>query len=110
MTEVTGQYVDDPHAELIRKVAWLRWAALVETASYALLLVAWAAQSPMGKALMGSIHGMTWLAFVAMLVGVLRPMRWGWRWAALVVLTGPIGAVLVYERIRRHGVPAGARA
>jgi hypothetical protein len=29
---------------------------------------------------------------------------------AVAIVTGPIGAVIVYETIRRHGVPVDSRA
>jgi len=28
-----------------------------------------------------------------------------WGYVAVVIVTGPIGGLLVWERIRRHGVP-----
>ena len=102
--------VDDRHEELVRKVAWLRYVALIETVTYLVLLVAWLGGSELGTSFAGSVHGMVWLAFVAMLLGVQRPMRWTWPWVILVIVTGPIGALVVYARIRRHGVPLDARA
>ena len=109
--EPTGvEAVDDRHGELVRKVAWLRYVALIETVTYLILLVAWIGGSEMGTSLAGSVHGMVWLAFVAMVLGVRRPMCWTWLWVVVVVVTGPIGALVVYARVRRHGVPADARA
>jgi len=104
------EYVDDRHGELVRKVVWLRVVALTETVTYLVLLAAWISGNLTGKSVAGSVHGMVWLAFVAMLVGVRRPMGWSWAWVAVGVATGPIGALLVYGRIRRAGVPANAHA
>lgn len=103
------EYVDDRHGELERKVAWLRVVALIETVTYLVLLVAWISGNAYGKSLAGSVHGMVWLAFVAMEVGVRKPMGWTWAWVGATVVTGPIGALMVYGRIRRSGVPASAR-
>ncbi|HZQ27076.1 MAG TPA: DUF3817 domain-containing protein [Acidimicrobiales bacterium] len=104
------EYVDDPHAELVRKVAWLKWGSIIETVSYLLLLTFWLSGHDLLTAMVGSLHGMIWMGFVGMLVGLRVPMRWTWTWVALAVVTGPIGAVLVYERIRRQGVPEDATA
>jgi hypothetical protein len=104
------EYVDDPHAELVRKVAWLKVGAAIETVSYLLLLWAWLGGHPVLTSIVGSLHGMIWMGFVGMLVGLRRPMAWTWGWIALGIVTGPIGAVIVYERIRRQGVPDDAVA
>ena len=45
-------------------------------------------------------------AFAAMVIFIAKDMRWRWTFVAVALLTGPIGrSVLVYERIRREGVP-----
>jgi hypothetical protein len=59
---------------------------------------------------MGFFHGWIFLAFAAMVVFIARPMRWSWAFVAVALLTGPIGSILVYERIRRGGVPQAAIA
>jgi hypothetical protein len=104
------EYADDPHGELVRKVAWLRWAAAIETVTYLLLLWAWLSGHDAAKALAGSVHGMVWTGFVAMLLGLRVPMGWTWEWVVAMVVTGPVGAVIVFERLRRRGVPADAVA
>ena len=103
------EYVDDPHAEFVRKVGWLTKTALIETVSYVLLLWAWLGGHQLTSRILGSVHGMIWLAFVAMLLEARRPMRWTWNYVAFVIITGPVGAVAAYERIRRQGIPADAR-
>lgn len=100
------EVLDDPRSQLVRKVAWIRWVAVVETISYLLLLGFWLSGHDLGVKLVGSLHGTIWMGFVGMLFGVERPMGWTRKYLALVILTGPVGAVLVHERIRRHGVPA----
>jgi hypothetical protein len=105
-----GEIVTDPHAEFVRKIGWLRAVAIVETVSYLLLLWAWLGHHPILTAAIGSLHGLIWTGFVAMLLEARRPMGWTWAWVVAAVVTGPVGAVLVYERLRRQGIPEGARA
>jgi hypothetical protein len=106
---VEAQYLDDPHAQFVRKIAWLKWTALIETVSYSLLLWAWLGGHDVVRAIVGSLHGMIWLGFVAMLLEARRPMNWTWAYTVFAVATGPLGALVVFERIRREGVPEGAR-
>jgi integral membrane protein len=108
--EAQYEYIDDPHAQFVRKVGWLRKVAVVETVSYLILLYAWLGGHDILKAVVGSLHGMIWVGFVAMLLEARRPMRWTWAYVAVAVVTGPVGAALVYERLRRQGIPDDARA
>jgi integral membrane protein len=103
-------FADDTSTELERKVAWLKWVALVETVSYAILLFFWLGGNDIGTKLTGAIHGQIFLLFAAMVFGVRKPMGWTWGFFAVAVLTGPIGAVVVYSRILREGVPEELRA
>ena len=110
MPDLAGRtaVADSPGAELRRKVSALRGVCVVETATFVLLWVCIFAGSLIGKELLGSIHGMTFLAFAAMTLGVAQPMAWSRPYVVAVVVLGPVGAVLVYERIRRQGVPPEA--
>jgi hypothetical protein len=104
-------FADDPRSELDRKAQQLQWVAAIETVSYALLFFFWAIlHSVVGTSLMGFFHGWIFLAFAAMVIFIARPMRWTWKFVAVALLTGPVGSVLVYERIRREGVPRPATA
>lgn len=99
-------FVDDPTSELERKAKALSVVALVETLTYLLLVYFWLiVPSDAGKAIVGSVHGMVWMAFCAMVLMITPPMRWSWWYAVAVIVTGPIGALMVWSRIRRHGVP-----
>ncbi len=99
-------YVDDPTTELERKAKALSVVALTETVTYCVLFYFWLVQpNDVGKALTGSVHGMIWLAFCAMVIMIAKEMEWTWGYVALVIVTGPVGGLLVWERIRRHGVP-----
>jgi integral membrane protein len=104
-------FADDTSSELERKVKTLKVAAVLETCSYLLLFYFWAiAGNDIGTKLTGAIHGQFFLLFAAMVFGVRKPMRWSWEFFAVAVLTGPIGAIVVWERIRREGVPEELRA
>jgi hypothetical protein len=103
-------FADDPGSELQRKAQSLSWVCVTETITYAVLFAFWVSGNRAGTAVTGSIHGIVVLAFAAMVIMISHDMGWTWRYVGLVVLTGPIGAILVFERIRRHGVPQRARA
>jgi hypothetical protein len=44
-------------------------------------------------------------AFGLMMLTIFRAMGWSWKFLVLSIVTGPIGAVIVYERVRREGAP-----
>ncbi|HEX7521516.1 MAG TPA: DUF3817 domain-containing protein [Acidimicrobiia bacterium] len=98
-------FADDTSTELERKARALQWVAIVETASYGVLLAFWIAAMPVGIAVTGSVHGMIFLAFAAMVIMITPAIHWSWWFTALVLVTGPIGALIVFERLRREGVP-----
>lgn len=93
------EFADDPGGELKRKADWLKWAALIETVSYCFLFYFWVDGHVAGKAVTGSVHGTLWLAFAAMLVMITPEIRWSWGYAALALLTGPIGGIIVFARL-----------
>ena len=95
-------FVDDTSSELERKSKALSVMALFESVTYCVLFYFWiVSPSVAGKALAGFVHGLVWLAFVAMTVIIRPDIGWTWGYTALVVLTGPIGGILVFIRIRR---------
>jgi hypothetical protein len=102
-------FADDTSTELERKADALKWVSLVETLSYVGLAAFWLSGHKGGTAIFGSLHGMIFLAFAAMVVMITRAMEWTWLFAAIALVTGPFGSLLVYERIRRQGVPERAR-
>ena len=99
-------FADDAVTEAERMAGALKIVALVETVSYLLLAYFWLiAQSDTGTKIVGSVHGTIWMAFVAMVVIIKPKIGWSWGYVALVVLTGPIGGVLVFARLQMEGVP-----
>jgi integral membrane protein len=104
------EFADDTRSELERKAEQLKWVALIETASYVLLFLFWAVlQNDIGTKLMGFFHGWIFIAFAVMVIWIWPSMGWRWYWIPLALLTGPIGGILVYEKIRRDGVPIERR-
>lgn len=103
-------YADESTTELERKVKTMRWVCVVETISYCVLLGVWIAGSRLGVELAGSLHGTIFLAFAAMTFGLMKPLGWTWRFIAAALLTGPIGSLIVLQRLRRDPVPARASA
>ncbi len=95
-------FADDTSSELERKAKALMFIALFETVTYLLLFYFWiVSPNDAVKAVVGFFHGLVWMAFVAMTVIIRPDIGWTWGYTALVVLTGPIGGVLVWWRLHR---------
>ncbi|MFZ4516022.1 MAG: DUF3817 domain-containing protein [Acidimicrobiia bacterium] len=102
-------FAGDRGGELRRKARSLEWICTLECASY-LILLAWWIPKLLGNdsltvlagvRIMGFLHGFIVMAFAAMVLMITPALRWKWWWSALMILLGPIGAVLVFERLRR---------
>lgn len=111
-------FADDPSSELERKAKALKFVALFETLTYLLLAYFWlVARNGAVKAVVGFFHGLVWMTFVAMTVIIRPDLGWTWGYTALVVVTGPVGGVLVWWRLRTtpravlvpHRSPSGDR-
>jgi hypothetical protein len=99
-------YADETTTELERKARALSWTALTETCTYLILFYFWIiSPNVAGKAIAGSVHGMIWLAFCAMVIMITPEIGWSWKYSVAVIVLGPIGGIMVWERIRREGVP-----
>lgn len=80
----------------------LVWLSILETISFLALLGVMAVGSEAGVSSVGLIHGLLFAGY-AIVVWVWREgLGWSLRFAALAILTGPIGAVLALERLRRE--------
>lgn len=94
-------FADDASSELERKSKALKFMALFETVTYALLFYFWAiAPNDVVKAVVGFFHGLVWMAFVSMVVLIREEIGWTWGYTVLVVVTGPVGGVMVWWRLR----------
>ena len=102
-------FAGDTTTELERKLGPLKVVCILETITYLLLLIMWLGlHSGIGTLMVASVHGMVSTAFGLMMIFIFRPMGWSWKFLVVSIVTGPIGAVIVYERVRREGVPAHA--
>ena len=107
-------FADDTSSELERKARALSVFALLETVSYCTLFYFWViAPNDVVKAIVGFFHGLIWMAFVAMAVIITPAIGWTWLYTTVVVVTGPIGGIMVWVRLRRTPravlVPAPSR-
>jgi hypothetical protein len=94
-------FADDQSSELERKAKTLKFMALFETVTYLLLFYFWVVSPNVAvKAVVGFFHGLVWMAFVAMVVLIREEIGWTWGYTALVVVTGPIGGIMVWWRLR----------
>jgi hypothetical protein len=95
-------FADDPSSELERKAKALKVMALVETVTYLTLFWFWIVQpNDAVKAVVGFFHGLIWLAFAAMTVIIAPAIGWSWLYVAVVIVTGPIGGLMVFARLTR---------
>ncbi|HEY3832065.1 MAG TPA: DUF3817 domain-containing protein [Acidimicrobiia bacterium] len=100
------QYADDPRTELDRKAQQLRWTALVETVGYAGLFycfVIW--QNSAATKIFGFFHGWIFIAYAVMVCWIFPSIEWAWWWPVVALFTGPVGGIMLYEKIRRDGAP-----
>ena len=85
----------------------LRWVAVAEATSFLILLVAtvvkYSADAPVGVTVMGPVHGLLFVAYVALALMVWKPA--GWTTATgIAVLVGavlPFGGFVVDRKILR---------
>jgi hypothetical protein len=102
-------FADDTSTELERKITPLKVVSLVEAAMWALAALFWALGSRAAQLLLWSAHGMVVLAFAGMVLLIFRQVDWSLPFALFAVLTGPIGALAVFIRIRREEPAIRAR-
>ena len=104
-----ADFADSPTTELERRLGPLKVVSVVESFTYVFLLYFWLSGNRVGTLLLGSMHGMVVCAFAGMLLLIFRPLGWSLRFAILAVLTGPVGALVVFERVRREEAGIHAR-
>lgn len=56
--------------------------------------------SETGVSIVGMTHGLLFLAYALLVVIDREHFGWSWGFVALVILTGPVGAIIVLERLR----------
>lgn len=80
----------------------LRVVSILETLSFIGLLVMMFTHNEGGVSVLGMIHGLLFLAYAIMVLKDRDVFDWSLGFTALAILTGPIGAILVLERLRKE--------
>lgn len=81
-------------------VARLRLVSLLETASFLGLLLMMVMGREAGVSVVGLAHGLLFLGYALLVVADRAELGWSWRFAVLVIVTGPLGAIVVLDRLR----------
>lgn len=79
----------------------LRAVSVLETLSFLVLLAMMFAGNEGGVSFTGAVHGFLFLAYAILVLRDREHFGWTWGFTALAILTGPVGAILVLERLRR---------
>ena len=79
----------------------LRLVSILETLSFVVLLVMMLTDNEKGVSIAGAIHGVLFLGYAILVLRDREHFNWSWGFAALAILTGPIGAIIVLEKLRR---------
>jgi integral membrane protein len=86
------------------KIARLRITSILETISFIVLLVMMFTGNEAGVSVVGATHGFLFLAYAIFVWFDHEDLGWTTGFAVLSIITGPLGAILVLERLRRDGV------
>ena len=90
-----------PAPDRAKAVSQLRWVSILETLSFIGLLVMMVTENEGGVSILGMIHGLLFLAYAIIVLKDRDVFGWTTGFTAVAILTGPIGAILVLERLRR---------
>lgn len=77
------------------------WLSITETVSFLVLLTMMATGNEAGVSVVGMIHGLLFAAYALVVWMRREALGWSTRFAVLAIVTGPIGAIIALERIRR---------
>ena len=80
----------------------LRWLSIVETISFITLVYMMVTANEQGVSVVGAIHGVLFLAYAIFVLRDRDKYGWSWFFVALAILTGPIGPILVLEKLRKR--------
>lgn len=95
-------FADDTTTELERKLAPLKLVSLVEAGMWFAAAAFWFSGNEVAQLLLWSVHGTIAMCFAGMVLLIFRKLDWSPQFAAIAILSGPMGALLVYERLRRE--------
>lgn len=91
-------------SDLARKAGTLASVSLLETLSFLALVAMMLVHSESGVSVTGAIHGVLFLAYAVLVLRDHKDFGWSTGFMVLSIVTGPIGAVVVLERMRREGL------
>ncbi len=66
-----------------------------------MLLAMMISNNEAGVSIAGAIHGLLFLGYAVLVLVDREHFGWSWAFAALAILTGPLGAIFVLEKLRR---------
>lgn len=78
----------------------LRAISILETLSFLVLLAMMLAHSEAGVSITGAVHGALFLAYALLVLRDREVFGWSLGFVAVAILTGPIGAIVVLEKLR----------
>ena len=104
-----ADFAESTSTALERRLGPLKVVSLVEAAMWVVAALFLLTHNRVGELLLWSIHGTIALAFAGMVLLIFRPLGWSVAFTAFAILTGPIGAVAVFERLRREEPAIHAR-
>jgi hypothetical protein len=100
--EAMVEYEGDATTELERRLGPLKIISLVEVAMWVAAAAFWLIGSRAAQLLLWSMHGMVVVAFAGMVLLIYGSLGWSLGFALAAILTGPVGALMVYGRLRRE--------
>lgn len=89
-----------------RKVSSLASVSILETLSFLVLIAMMLMNSETGVSVTGAIHGMLFLWYAFLVYRDHTELGWSKGFVVLAIFTGPVGAVIVLEKLRRDGMLA----
>ncbi len=85
-----------------RAAALLKTVSILETISFVILLTMMIRHNETGVSVAGATHGLLFLWYVVLVWRDRALFGWSPSFLAVAILTGPLGAIVVLERLRRH--------
>ncbi|MBA2273063.1 MAG: DUF3817 domain-containing protein [Actinobacteria bacterium] len=83
-------------------VTRLKLISILETVSFLGLLLMIFVGSEEGVSAVGLLHGLLFLAYALLILVDRAKLGWSSAFVALSIVTGPLGAILVLDRLRRE--------
>ncbi len=78
----------------------LRAVSVLETVSFLVLLGMMLAGNEGGVSVTGALHGALFLVYALLVLRDRDVFGWSWGFVAVAILTGPVGAIVVLEKLR----------